>query len=331
MTRAFRRALLAALVVLLAAVAAWSPAESGAQQRRVVVVGDSVILGAQGPMTAGFTDRGWAVTFDAAVNRSTAAGLDAVEAHRAELTDSLVVNLGANDAGNPATYRQRVQAILDATASVPHVYWLTIREVRDYYAPANQVVRDLAASRPNVTVIDWHAATAGATDLTSSDGLHLNGAGAARMTQVVTDAVVAGALPAAAPPPTTAAPTTAAPTTAAPTTAAPTTAAPTTSASTTTTSTTSPPTTIEGDELAADAGESTLLDGDALWTVGGGFLVVVLVLGLCGIALAGWSLVRSRRSAAPPPRSEAHPAVRAQQRAERIAAAAASVDQTQQS
>jgi lysophospholipase L1-like esterase len=229
----------AALLVLAACLlgASVGPGTAGAQQRRVVVVGDSVILGAEGPITSSFGGRGWAVTFDASVNRSTAAGLEAIESHRAELTDSLVVNLGANDAGSPGTFRQRVQAIMDATAGVPHVYWVTIREVRDYYGPANQIVRDVAAGRPNVTVVDWHAATAGATDLTSGDGLHLNGAGAARMAQVVTDAVVAGELPAAAPPPTTVAPpppTTVAPTTAAPTTVAPTTAAPTTAAPTTT-------------------------------------------------------------------------------------------------
>ncbi len=295
---------------------------AGAQQRRVVVVGDSIILGAQGPMTSAFTNQGWAVTYDAAVSRSTAAGLDAIESHRAELTDSLVVSLGANDAGSPATFRQRVQAILDATATVPHVYWVTIREVRDYYGPANQIVREVAAGRPNVTVVDWHAATAGAADLTSSDGLHLNGAGAARMAQVVSDAVVAGALPAAAPTTTAPPPTTVPPPTTAPPTTVATTVAPTTTGATTTVA---PSTTVERDRSLADAREvedSTILDADAIWTVGGGFGVVVVLMALCGVALAAWALVRSRPGSAPR-RSSAHPAVRARQRAERIAAAAA--------
>ena len=317
----------AALLVLAACLlgALVGPGTAGAQQRRVVLVGDSVILGAGGPITSSFGGRGWAVTFDASVNRSTAAGLEAIESHRAELTDSLVVNLGANDAGSPGTFRQRVQAIMDATAGVPHVYWVTIREVRDYYGPANQIVRDVAAGRPNVTVVDWHAATAGATDLTSGDGLHLNGAGAARMAQVVTDAVVAGELPAAAPPPTPVAPpppTTAAPTTAAPTPAAPTPAAPATAAP----ATAAPTTTAEdrADEDAASAArdvERSALDVDPVWTVGGGFALVVVLLAIAGTVLAGWALVRSRPSASTP-RSPAHPAVRARQRAERIAAAA---------
>lgn len=300
-------------VVLVLAAALLAPAlalaDSGggvaAQPRRVVVVGDSVILGAQGPMTAAFAARGWEVTFDAAVSRSTSAGLDAIESHRPLLTDSLVVSLGANDAGNTAAFRDRVRAILDATASVPRVYWVTIREVRDYYGPANQAVRDVAAGRPNVTVLDWHAATAGATDLTADDGLHLNGAGAARMTRLVTDAVVAGALPAAppSPPPTSLPPTTAAPATVPPSTAAPTTAPPTTVPSTTTPATV-PPTTGPRNlrssptaELAAPArpvADRSFLDADTVWTVGGGIALVVVVLALSGVTLAGWSLARSR-------------------------------------
>ena len=192
--------------VLCVVLVAWMPVDAGAQERRVVVVGDSIILGAEAPMTAAFAQRGWAVTFDAAVSRSTGAGLQAIESHRAELSDSLVVSLGANDAGSPAAFRQRVQAILDATVAVPHVYWVTLREVRDYYAPANQIVRELAAGRSNVTVLDWHGATAGAADLTAGDGLHLNGAGAARMTQLVTEAVVSGVVLPAAPPQAAAAP-----------------------------------------------------------------------------------------------------------------------------
>lgn len=298
---------LAAALLAPALALAHSGDDVAAQPRRVVVVGDSVILGAQGPMTAAFAARGWEVTFDAAVSRSTSAGLDAIESHRPLLTDSLVVSLGANDAGNTAAFRERVRAILDATASVPRVYWVTIREVRDYYGPANQAVRDVAAGRPNVTVLDWHAATAGATDLTAGDGLHLNGAGAARMTQLVTDAVVTGA-PAAAPvPPTTLPPATVPPTTAAPATAPPTTVPATTAPPTSTTTVprnlrsspgaASSPSTGGSSESAAAArpvADRSFLDADTIWTVGGGIALVVVVLALSGVGLAGWSLARSR-------------------------------------
>ena len=300
---------------------------SAAQQRRVVVVGDSIILGAQSTMVPAFQSRGWQVTFDAAVNRSTSAALGAVEAHRPELTDSLVLSVGANDAGNTGAFARRVAAILDATASVPHVYVLTIREVRGYYGAANQALRDVAAGRPNVTVLDWHAATAGDTSLTAGDGLHLNGAGAARMTQLVTDAVIAGVLPVAAAPPTTAAPSpppaTAPPTAPPPTTAAPTTPVPTTAAPTITDDPAEEPIRTS-EELAVDDVERTagdsVLDAGALWTVGGGVGLLVAAFAGAGLVLAAWSLRRPAAPAAPVP-SPSHPAVRARLRAERIAAA----------
>ena len=276
----------------LAAVGAGAPA--GAQPRRVVVVGDSVILGARAPMTSAFESQGWAVTFDAAVSRSTSAGLGTIESHRAQLTDSLVVSLGANDAGNTATFAGRVRAIMDATATVPHVYWVTIREVRGYYGPANQVLRDAAAGRPNVTVIDWHAATAGTTALTAGDGLHLNGAGAARMTELVTGAVLAGAAsrtapPAAAPPPT-APPTTVPPSTVPPTTVAPTTVAPTTAPTTTearTTTSVRPTDVRAADAMTGErAAAASSVDRGTVRSVGGAIGVMVGVLALCGAVVA---------------------------------------------
>ncbi len=327
--------------LLLGGVVGAPPAD--AQQRRVVVIGDSIILGAQSALTGAFQGAGWQIAFDAQVSRSTVAALDAIEAHRAELTDSLVLSFGANDAGNPATFRSRVERVLAATASVPNVYWITIREVRDYYPAANQVLRDVAAAHPNVTVVDWHAASAGSSGLTSGDGLHLTGAGGARMAEVLVGAVVNGVAPLAAAPPPPPAPTTPPPppeTTAAPTTVAPTTTAPaettTTAAPTTTTSTTTTEVADDRDatreqdrrtELAEVEDTSTIDVGDALgWTAAGGLgLVLVLDLGW-GLGLGAWSLASTRGRGrggdevmVPSPQ---HPAVRSRQRAERIATAA---------
>ncbi len=306
--------LLAVLVTcVLGAVCLNWAAPSGAQQRSVVVVGDSVILGAQGPMVAAFSNAGWGINFDAAVSRSTSAGAAAIDSHWMELTDSLVINLGANDAGNTAAYRQKVEQILSSTAGVPHVYWLTIREVRDYYPAANQAVREVAAGHPNVTVLDWNAATAGSTGLTARDGLHLTGSGAAAMTDLVFGAVVNSVVPQIAPapaatppeipPPATTPPATTPPETAPPTSLPATTVTPTTLPATTTSmpqSTTSstrlgavlPKSTAGGKrmEQALDSGGVDV--GSALgWTLGGGFALVVVLLALGGAALGTWALV----------------------------------------
>ena len=306
-------ALLVTGVVLGAACLGWA-APSGAQQRSVVVVGDSIILGAQGPMVAAFSNAGWGINFDAAVSRSTSAGAAAIDSHWMELTDSLVINLGANDAGNTASYRQKVEQILNSTAGVPHVYWLTIREVRDYYPAANQAVREVAAGHPNVTVLDWNAATSGSTGLTAGDGLHLTGSGAAAMTDLVFGAVVNSVIPQIAPapaptpppeilPPATTPPATTPLGTAPPTSLPATTVAPTTLPETTTSlpqSTTSStrlgavlPKSTAGEKRMEQALDSGGVDvGSALgWTLGGGFALVVVLLALGGAALGSWALV----------------------------------------
>jgi lysophospholipase L1-like esterase len=299
------------LICVLGAVCLSWAAPSSAQQRSVVVVGDSIILGAQGPMVAAFSNAGWGINFDAAVSRSTSAGAAAIDAHWMELTDSLVINLGANDAGNTASYRQKVEQILTSTAGVPHVYWLTIREVRDYYPAANQAVREVAAGHPNVTVLDWNAATAGSTGLTSSDGLHLTGSGAAAMTDLVIGAVVNSVVPQIAPPPAPAA--TAPPETVPPVTTPPETAPPTSPPATTLTTTTLATTTTSlqqsttsstrlGAVLPQSAPGGKRMEralasggvdvGSALgWTLGGGFALVVVLLALGGAALGSWALI----------------------------------------
>lgn len=188
-------AVAAALAAVLTG-AMW-PVSAEAEPRRALVVTDSILLGAQGPLVGRLQGAGWTVDFDGSVSRSTSAGVDAVRSHGPALYDALVVGLGANDSGNTATFRSRVDAVMAAAGVVPHVYWLTIREVRPYYAPANQVLRDAAARYPNLSVIDWNAAAAGASGLTATDGLHLTSAGAQHLAELVAATVAFGAAPVA--------------------------------------------------------------------------------------------------------------------------------------
>lgn len=193
----------AAFVLLASAMVCFSGSvtrTAEAASRHVVVVSDSILLGAQSPLTQRLGGAGWSVTFDGSVSRSTLAGAEAVRSHDAELTDTLVISLGANDSGNPSTFARRVDAVMAAAAKVPNVKWLTIREVRPYYGPANQVLRDATARYPNLHLVDWNAATLGRTDLTGSDGLHLNGQGASMLADVVTASVL-GSVPVASPTP----------------------------------------------------------------------------------------------------------------------------------
>lgn len=204
--------------------------------KRLLVVGDSVLAGVP---AAGAVPQlqaalpGWAVTFDAKECRSIEGarkacgnqpgtvdgGLEAIEAHGADF-DAVVVQLGTNDAADPAsalTTAGAAKAILDRLKTVPHVYWLTIREAGHYaagYTAFNSLLRQLPDTYPNLTVVDWAAATKGRSELFGPDGLHLDNAGAAYAVTVIAGAVN-GKLDAAVPTVTAPSPASSAPSTSA--------------------------------------------------------------------------------------------------------------------
>jgi lysophospholipase L1-like esterase len=153
--------------------------------RSVLLIGDSVMAA----LNPNYTDAarkviggaGWKVTIDAKVNRSTAQGVAVVRAHRAQLSDTVVVMLGHNDGATPALFARRAGQVMAALAKVPHVYWLTMR--RPAYSGADQVLRTLTGSYRNLSLIDW--ASAVRSGWPAKDGLHLSGAGATGMARLI--------------------------------------------------------------------------------------------------------------------------------------------------
>lgn len=316
MTRAVRARVALGVALGVLAVALSTGAPAGAQQpapatppRKVLVVGDSVILGAQNQMTQGFAGKGWTVVFDASVSRSTSAGAQAVAARRADATDTLVVNLGANDAGNANLYAQRVEQVMAAAAGVPNVYWLTIREVRPYYPAANNVLREAAKRHPNLTVVDWNAAST-APGLTSTDGLHLKPQGAVAMTDAVLAAVQQNES------------TTTTSTTTTTTTVPPTTAAPATTAAPSTTTTSAPKNSVDK-KVADDAGGMPKgtgeLGGGPYVGIGAGLLVAGLLL--YGVFAALRTAARKRAASRPIPEPVEAPLVEPEPEPEPVPAA----------
>ena len=178
------------LAGVLAASAVTAPAPV-LPRRRVLVIGDSVLAMATAEIAQAMPDR--QVTVDAKVNRNTAQGLDVATARGAD-ADVVVVQLGTNDSGTLGIYGPRVERLLDALAHVPLVIWLTIREVRPYYAAANDLLRQEVATHPNLAVADWSQVADRSPEVFSGDGLHLRGAGPRLMATFVADQV-ARALP----------------------------------------------------------------------------------------------------------------------------------------
>ena len=143
------------------------------------LVGDSIMLGAGPQLIEALTAAGFTPVVDAQESRSTSQGADHVRFLAASGMDAIVVMLGANDAGDPQTYRNRVKEVVAAADGVPRIYWMTIPETRDYYPAAKQLVAEELAARPGGEVLDWNSVLA--DGLTSGDGMHLKPQGATAM------------------------------------------------------------------------------------------------------------------------------------------------------
>ena len=150
---------------------------------RLFVIGDSVLLGAQPAIVARFT--GWTVTVDAEEGLSTLAAPSIVDANRAAIGEVVIVALGNNDAGNPQTFGQRVDGVMQAIGPVRRVIWVNLRTFASWVPAMNQQLV-LATSRwPNLQIADWNTLATPNPALVYGDGLHLTPAGQTAMAQLI--------------------------------------------------------------------------------------------------------------------------------------------------
>ena len=115
----------------------------------------------------------------------------------------VVVIVGYND--YEANYAENIEQALAVfrTAGVRQVLWATLRESRQSYASMNDMIRDAARRHPEMTVVDWNAASRGNPPWFQADDIHLTATGAEAMASLVNGALVQlGIAPKPAPPPT---------------------------------------------------------------------------------------------------------------------------------
>lgn len=175
---------------------------STAGNKWLLVVGDSVIQGVPAyggvPTLQAQLGPGWSpVVIDAAESRSTLSAPPLVQGDLRRIApntfDTVVIALGYNDGGAAAVFESRVKAVLDVLRSVPHVYWLTLREsgqFADGYHQSNIGLRSIIASYPNAAVLDWNEFSKTLPDSEFTvDGNHLSPKLAHVMASFIADAV----------------------------------------------------------------------------------------------------------------------------------------------
>jgi hypothetical protein len=166
---------------------------------KVLLLGDSVIelLCEYTPAELDELRRHYDVTcdgHDVEPYRRTGDGPGLIRAHVDAFDDHLVIALGYNDGFHPgfADQAEEIMAMPEVQA-VPHVYWLTLRDVGGRYGDANDALAALERRYDNLTLLDWDSVSADdPRRMTRSDGVHLTEAGGEAMADLITDALQHG-------------------------------------------------------------------------------------------------------------------------------------------
>jgi hypothetical protein len=199
MRRGVAVVLLGALLALVV-VASASPAQRA--RPRVTVIGDSVITAVAYTQQARSLlgrdiDLHWlAVVCRRLVQPSCwyngtrpPTALDVIGTNGASLGQTVIVESGYNE--YVQQYASDIDTVMTAlvAAGVEDVLWMTMREERADYATMNAQIRAAATRWPQLTVVDWNAASKNQPWFWG-DGIHVNYPGAMGMARLLRKFVV---------------------------------------------------------------------------------------------------------------------------------------------
>ena len=214
------RVVQAFLLASLSALALWSAPEPAraagvAQPDRVTVIGDSVLTGVEwNDQAVSILEQGLPdVDLQIAVcRRLTGIScpfegerppnlVDTVQSLGDAIGKTVVVEVGYNDPedGFGDAVDASVRALLQA--GVQHILWVNFHDWVPQYARMNTVLAQVLARYPQVTIVDWQAASLNQYSWFQSDGIHLVQSGAVALAGLIRDAVLAALAPAPPPPP----------------------------------------------------------------------------------------------------------------------------------
>ena len=146
--------------------------ETGATDAQVLLVGDSVSLGAEAEFQRVFPN-GW---MNSEVGRQLGTGLDVYNQCVADGHGAGVVVFALGN--NGVAREDQVRALIDAAGADKKVYLVTTRVPLPLQDVNNELFWNVAAQYDNVQVIDWYGESAGHDEYFWDDGTHLRPEGA---------------------------------------------------------------------------------------------------------------------------------------------------------
>jgi lysophospholipase L1-like esterase len=165
------------IILTVAVPAITSEADATPADRRAFVIGDSVLVGAQGALAARLGATGWQVTQVAAESQHTYDAPGVIDANAAAIGDVVVVSLGANDGITPGLFVGWIDALMERLQDVRRVYWVNLRQFAPWVPAANAEIAAAMDRWPNLRQIDWDARASSDPTLVYGDGIHLTAAG----------------------------------------------------------------------------------------------------------------------------------------------------------
>ena len=160
------------------------------------LLGDSVMAA----LAPRYTDQGravleplgWNLTLDAEVSRSPLGALQVLKKRQRDIADVVVILIGHNYGGNLKVVTQQFHDIMSQLTRPKKIVFLLNEEFKASIGDVNNVIRDLAAADPRISIVDWNTLSQG-PGFRGPDRIHLTPLGAKLLAVVVAEAV--GAAP----------------------------------------------------------------------------------------------------------------------------------------
>lgn len=150
---------------------------------RLLVIHDSVILGARRQIEATFPDT--TVEYIGFGGLRVGPAADLVSQRPDLITDQVVIEIGTNYLGSRKLFRTELDRMMGLLAHVDHVVWLTAGRYSPRMDAVNEEIRDAARRYPNLQIAEWGPLSDRNGEFTWGDGIHLQPGGADAIAELI--------------------------------------------------------------------------------------------------------------------------------------------------
>ncbi|MGE6367471.1 acyltransferase family protein [Bacillus paramycoides] len=157
--------------------------EQTKSSQTVTAIGDSVMIDITPYLKNAFPD----IRIDAQIGRQLSKAIPVVEQLKNEgnLGNYVIIGLGTNGAFTT----EQLVSLINLIGNERKIIFINTRVPRPWESIVNERLKVTTSKYPNITLVDWYAASAGKRDYFAPDGVHLTNVGAEAYAALVAEAV----------------------------------------------------------------------------------------------------------------------------------------------